>query len=80
MIELYFSTVKILAQRPTRISAVATILLITKTFTVKCYYRRIWTNTASVKQIIKINTSQKKKNKKKRKRKKSVKNNWSKKV
>ena len=33
MIKLYFSTVKILAQRPTRISAVATILLITKTFT-----------------------------------------------
>ena len=35
MIELYFSTVKILAQRPTHISAVATVLLITKTFTVK---------------------------------------------
>ena len=30
----------ILAQRPTRISAVATILLITKTFTVKYYDRR----------------------------------------
>ena len=29
--ELYFSTVKILAQRPTHISAVATVLLITKT-------------------------------------------------
>ena len=27
MIELYFSTVKILAQRPTHVSAVATILL-----------------------------------------------------
>ena len=35
MIELYFSTVKILAQRPIHISAVATVLLITKTFTVK---------------------------------------------
>ena len=31
LIELYFSTVKILAQRPTHISAVATVLLITKT-------------------------------------------------
>ena len=30
MIELYFSTVKILAQRPTHISAIATVLLITK--------------------------------------------------
>ena len=45
MIEIYFSTVKILAQRPNHISAVATILLITKTFTVKYYYRKIWTNT-----------------------------------
>ena len=35
---------KILAQRPTHISAVATMLLITKTFTVKYYYRRIQTN------------------------------------
>ena len=35
LIKLYFSTVKILAQRPTHISAVATVLLITKTFTVK---------------------------------------------
>ena len=49
MTELYFSTVRILAQRPTHISAVATILLITKTFTVKYYYRRISTNTVSVK-------------------------------
>ena len=32
MIKLYFSTVKILAQRPTDVSAVATVLLITKTF------------------------------------------------
>ena len=55
MIELYFSTVKILAQRPTHIFAVATILLITKTFTVKYYYRRIETNTASVKIKITIN-------------------------
>ena len=31
---------KILAQRPTHISAVATVLLITKTFTVKYYDRR----------------------------------------
>ena len=31
MIKLYFSKVKILAQRPTHISAVATVLLITKT-------------------------------------------------
>ena len=41
MTELYFSTVKILAQRPTHISAVATVLLITKTFTVKYYDRRL---------------------------------------
>ena len=41
LIELDFSTVKILAQRPSHISAVATVLLITKTFTVKYYYRRI---------------------------------------
>ena len=33
MTELYFSTVKIIAQRSTRISAVATVLLITNTFT-----------------------------------------------
>ena len=49
MIELYVSTVKILAQRPTHISAVATVLLMTKTFTVKYCYRRLLTNTASVK-------------------------------
>ena len=30
MIKLYFTTVKILAQRPTHISAVATVLLITR--------------------------------------------------
>ena len=41
LIDLYFSTVKILAQRPTHISAVATVLLITKTFTVKYYDRRL---------------------------------------
>ena len=35
LITVYFSTVKILAQRPTHIFAVATVLLITKTFTVK---------------------------------------------
>ena len=40
MTELYFSTVKILAQRPTHISAVATVLLIPKTFIVKYYDRR----------------------------------------
>ena len=39
--ELYFSTVKILAQRPTHIFAVPTVLLITKTFTVKYYDRRL---------------------------------------
>ena len=38
---------KILAQRPTHISAVATVLLIIKTFTVKHYDRRIWTNRTS---------------------------------
>ena len=41
LIELYFSTVKILAQRPTHMSAVATVLLITKTFIVEYYDRRI---------------------------------------
>jgi len=41
LIKLYFSTVKILVQRPTRVSAVATVLLITKTFIVKYYDRRI---------------------------------------
>ena len=42
MIKLYFSTVKILAQRLTHISAVATVLLIlTQTFIVKYYDRRI---------------------------------------
>ena len=35
LIKLYFSTVKILAQRPTHISAVVTVLLITKIFIVK---------------------------------------------
>ena len=39
-VKLYFSTVKI-AHRPTHISAVATVLLITKTFTVEYYDRRI---------------------------------------
>ena len=39
---------KILAQRPTHISAVATVLSITKTFTVKYYDRKIQTNTASI--------------------------------
>ena len=41
LIKLYFSTVKILAQRPTHISAVATVLLVNKTFIVKCYDRNI---------------------------------------
>ena len=40
MIKLYFLTVKILAQRPTHISAVAAVQLITKTFTVKYYNGR----------------------------------------
>ena len=48
MIKLYFSTVKILAQRPTHTSAVATVLLITKTFIVKYYDRRIETNRTSI--------------------------------
>ena len=39
--EIYFSTVKILAQRPTDISAVATVLLITKTFIVRDRDRQI---------------------------------------
>ena len=43
---------KILAQRPTHISAVATVLSITKTFTVKYYDRKIQTNTASIVIII----------------------------
>ena len=43
---------KILAQRPTHISAVAIILLITKTFTVKYYDRRIPTNRTSIIIII----------------------------
>ena len=34
-IKLYFSAVKILAQRPTHISAAGTVLLIIKTFIVK---------------------------------------------
>ena len=34
-IKLSFSKVKILAQRPTHISAVATVLIISNTFTVK---------------------------------------------
>ena len=43
---------KLLAQRPTHISAVATVLLITKTSTVKYYDRRIYTNTTSIIIII----------------------------
>ena len=46
--ELYFLTVKILAQRLTHISAIATVLLITKTFTVKYYGRRLQTNTTTI--------------------------------
>ena len=37
LIKLYFWTVKRLAQRPTDISAVATVLLLIRTFTVKIY-------------------------------------------
>ena len=40
MIELYLSTVKILAQSPTHISSVATEIPITKTFTIKNYILR----------------------------------------
>ena len=39
---------KTLAQSPTHISAFATVLLITKTFTMKYYDRRISINTASI--------------------------------
>ena len=39
---------KILAQRPTRIFAVAIVLLITKTFIVKYNDRKIETNPASI--------------------------------
>ena len=56
MTELYSSTVKILAPRPTHISAVATVLLITKTFRVK-YDRRLQTNTTSIIIIIIITTT-----------------------
>ena len=50
MFKIYFSTVKISAQTSTQISAVTTVdvLLITKTFIVKYYDRRIQTNTASI--------------------------------
>ena len=48
MIKLYFSKVKILAQRPTHISAVATVQLIIKTLKVNYYARRLQTNTASI--------------------------------
>jgi len=41
LIELYFATVKILAQSPNHISAVVIVLLITKTFTVKYYDKRL---------------------------------------
>ena len=67
---------KILAQRPTHIYAVATVLLITKTFTVKYYDRRIQTNTVSrrrrrrhIKRDSECNGNEK-----------AVKNNWSEKV
>ena len=42
----------ILAQRPTHISTDATVLLITKTFTVNYYDRRTGKNTASMVIII----------------------------
>ena len=54
MTKLYISTVNILARRPAHISAVATVLatvlLITKTFIVKYYDRRIYIykNRASI--------------------------------
>ena len=41
LIKLCFSMVKILTQRLTHVSAIATVLLITKTFIVKYYDRRI---------------------------------------
>ena len=45
MIKLYFSTVQIIPQRPTHISAVATVLLITRTFIVQYYERKRQTQT-----------------------------------
>ena len=45
---------KILTQRLTHISAVATVLLIAKTFIVKYYDRRILTNRTSIIIIIVI--------------------------
>ena len=63
LIELYFSTVKILAQRPTHISAVATVILITKIFTVKYYDRR--------QHQYKHSINNKNKNKRKKKKKKN---------
>ena len=64
---------KILTQRPTHISAAATVLLITKTITVKYYDRRIQTNRTSIIIIIIIinetATAKEKKKKKKREKK-----------
>ena len=79
---------KILAQRPTDIYAVATVLLITKTFTVKYYDRRIQTNTASIIIIITTRSRRRRRTITHIKRdsdatemkKKAVKNNWSEKV
>ena len=77
---------KILALRPTHISAVATVPLITKTFTVKYYYRRLYTklniiNTAFFKIIIIIiTTTHIKPDSDCNGKKIAVKNNWSKKV
>ena len=71
---------KILAQRPTHISAVATVLLITKTFTVKYYDR---TSVITIIIIVIINetaTATEMEKKKKKKKKKAVKNKWSGKV
>ena len=44
LIQLYFLTVNILVHRPSYISAVATVLLTTKTFIVKYHYNIIINN------------------------------------
>ena len=75
LIKLYFSTVKILTQRPTHISAVATVLLITKTFTVKYYDRRIYTNTTSIINNNTYQTRQRPQRKMIKKRKKKTRKN-----
>ena len=71
---------KILAQRPTHVSAIAIVLLITKIFTVKYYDRRINKNRTSIIIINETATATEMIPKKKKKKKKAVKNNWIEKV